>query len=179
MKFEHWSTLRKRAGLNFIGRTQMHQRLVRYPDRLASLGRAKRDSILRAYQQAGDYKGAARLPASTQLMRLVARRWNGLSPVARRAYPLTTLSDGVLSQQDLRPEPQPGHNRAGRIARPGSQACHPFGTAYPTDFTGVNANMPLAGYGCTGRRRVLTTSVAIPRPRTLPASWSERQWMPP
>ena len=27
-------------------------------------------------------------------------------------------------------------------------------------------------YGCTGRRLFLTTSVAIARPRTSPASWS-------
>ena len=37
----------------------------------------------------------------------------------------------------------------------------------------------LTDYGCTGRRCVFTTSVATARPRTLPPSWSERQWIPP
>jgi hypothetical protein len=36
----------------------------------------------------------------------------------------------------------------------------------------------LTDYGCTGRRCVFTTSVATARPRTLPPSWSERQWIP-
>lgn len=54
-------------------------------------------------------------------------------------------------------------------------ACGGIAGHKPLSFTisaAAGKRRAASGYGCTGRRRVLTTSVPTARPSALPATWS-------